>query len=39
MCVDVIGYKLGYKIIYKLEYGTSENINKDNYKRGTQDGI
>ena len=32
--MHVIGYKLGYKIIYKLEYGTSKNINKDNYKRG-----
>ena len=29
--VHVIGYKLGY--------GTSENINKDNYKMGIQDGI
>ena len=31
LCVHVIGYKLGY--------GTSENINKDNYKMGIQDGI
>ena len=30
-CVHVIGYKRGY--------GTSENINKDNYKMGIQDGI